>query len=220
MDRIIAPVGAAGAGAYDALAIGCFAAVCRERLGDRLLEFARQHPAVDVGVQEMGRSDLLAAVRSGSLAIAVLPGDPGPDLERAPVWTDRVVVAVPPGHPFVDHPTVSLGALRRERLLVPREPPGRDLHRFLAHQLAPLRPFDTLLCHGGRQRQIDQVAAGLGVALCCASQRLLDNDRIVVRPLDTIKASFTVNACWVDRSPAPALAALIGILHDAVAEDR
>ncbi len=220
MDRIIAPVGFAGAGAHDALAIGCFAAVCRERLGDRLLEFVRQHPAVDVGVQEMGRSDLLAAVRNRSLAIAVLPGDPGADLHCAPVWTDRVVVAVPPGHRLVDHSTVSLGALRRERVLVPREPPGRDLHRFLAHQLAPLRPFDTLLCEGGRQRQIDQVAAGLGVALCCASQRLLADDRIVVRPLDTNKASFTVNACWIDPAPAPALAALIDILRDAVGVAR
>jgi len=38
-----------------ALAVGCFASICRDRLADELLDFSRVCPEVDIGVHEMAR---------------------------------------------------------------------------------------------------------------------------------------------------------------------
>jgi len=47
------------------LAIGVFASICRDRLGEQLLAFARAAPNVGIGVHEMSRTALLPALVAG-----------------------------------------------------------------------------------------------------------------------------------------------------------
>jgi DNA-binding transcriptional LysR family regulator len=180
-----------------ALAIGCFASVCRDRLAGPLLALARAHPDVDVGVHEMRRPALLTALRLGELAVALLPGDPDPGFRSVPLWQDQALVVLPPGHPLCDAAAVPPAALGDLLFLVPREEHGHELHRFLARRLlgpdASL-PGDTR--EGGLAQVLALVAEGRGAALLCESHHDLDRRDVVARPVAGPAARFAVHAHW------------------------
>ena len=196
----------------DAVAIGCFGGIGRQWLGDRLLALAQVYPAVDPGIHDMSRGELLTAVRDRRLTVAIMPGEPAPGLRSSGVWVDRVALAMPAGHRLAALSAVPVDALAGERLLVPRQTPGRELYDFLRQRIAPGRQVETVLCEGGLQRQLDHVAAGFGVAMRCESQGRARDGQVVLRPIAAPTATFPIRAYWRDPAP-PALSVLLGTLH-------
>lgn len=202
----------AGQGQHD-LAVGCFASICRDRLADELLDFSRVCPAVDIGVHEMGRGALLAALRSGDLSLAVLPGDDEPGTRSVEVWHDRVMVAVPHGHALTVKAAVLPADLRDYPLLVSRQQYGSDMHRFLARMILPAgAALDTTIIDVGPARLVDRVAHGAGVTLICESHVAHLAADVTVLPVFANGARFPVRAYWTDAEPTWPLSALIGSL--------
>jgi DNA-binding transcriptional LysR family regulator len=195
------------------LAIGCFASIGRDRLGDQLLRFARAWPDVDIGVHEMPRAELIAGVRDGTLELAVMPGEAQPDLHGVELWRDEVVIAMAPGHRLAFATTVKVADLRDERFLISRQEHGGEMHRFLAGRVAPLTPVAGTLCNMSLPRLIDLVAADQGLAFACASHAPLLGERVAVRPVDAPGARFPVRAFWRVEEPKWPLDALIATLH-------
>lgn len=221
MDTTIGPIARLhhDDGGGSALAVGCFASICRGRLGDRLVAFAQRCPAVDIGVQEMARSELLAGARDGALALAVLPGGPRQELCSTRLWDDRAMLAMAPGHRLAALPAVPAGELLRERLLISRQRYGGEMHRFLARQVAPLVQLNGVLCNIGLAQMMEQVAAGDGVALTCESHGEVGGEDVVLRPVAAKDASFPVSAYWRGADPRWPLSTLIEVLS-AVADSR
>lgn len=195
------------------MAIGCFASICRDRLGDRLLAFARAWPGVDIGVHEMPRGELLAGVRSGELALAVAPGNEQDDLQSAALWRDEALVAMAPDHPLAAREKLQPADLLDQRFMISRQQHGGDTHRFLASRVAPLSPLTGVLCNMGLPRLIELVAAGEGLALICASHTALLQGRVVVRSVEAPGVKFPVRAFWHDDRPGWPLDALIATLR-------
>ncbi|RYY24257.1 MAG: hypothetical protein EOP62_17370 [Sphingomonadales bacterium] len=201
-----------GKGNHD-LAVGCFASICRDRLADELLEFSRVCPAVDIGVHEMGRGGLLAALRTGSLSLAVLPGEDEPGTRSVEVWHDHVMIAVPKGHALTREAVVIPSDLSDYPLLVSRQTYGSDMHRFLARMILPAgAAIDTNIVDVGPARLIDRVAAGAGVTLICESHIAHLAADVVVMPVFASGARFPVRAYWTDAEPEWPLSALISSL--------
>jgi DNA-binding transcriptional LysR family regulator len=196
------------------LAIGVFASICRDRLGERLLAFARTAPSVGIGVHEMSRTALLPALVAGELALVMGPGRARFDLPSMQLWNDQVMIATGPEHRFAKQKLVTPAQLRDEIFIVSRQQHGGDMHRFLSQRINPNAPaLNAMLMDLGPPRVMDQVAEGEGIALICAShvEHRLD-ERIVVRPIDAVDAEFPVSAYWRDSKPEPQLAALIDML--------
>ncbi|MES1973732.1 MAG: LysR family substrate-binding domain-containing protein [Pseudomonadota bacterium] len=195
------------------LAVGLFGSICRDRLGDELLAFARHCPTVGLGVHEMSRAALLPALEAGELALAVMPGGVRPELQSAPLWTDRVMVAMAQDHPLAARPAVTAAALRDMVFLVSRQQDGNDMHRFLSHCIRPLAPaLNGMLLDLGPAHLMERVARGEGLALVCASHTDALPDDVVVRPVDAPGALFPVRAWWKEAEPAWPLSELIRIL--------
>jgi len=196
------------------LAIGVFASICRDRLGEQLLAFARIAPTVGIGVHEMSRSALLPALVAGELGLVMGPGRQRYDLPSMQLWNDQVMIATGREHRFARQTLVTPAQLREEVFIVSRQQHGGDMHRFLSQRINPLVPaLNAVLVDLGPPRVMNQVAEGEGIALICAShvEHHLD-ERIVVRPIDAIGAEFPVSAYWRDPKPEPPLAALIDML--------
>lgn len=202
----------AGQGSHD-LAVGCFASICRDRLADELLEFSRICPEVDIGVHEMGRGALLAALRRNDLSLAVLPGDDEPGTRSREVWHDRVMVAAPHGHALTARPVVRPSDLRDQPLLVSRQQYGSDMHRFLTRMILPAgASLDATIVDVGPARLVERVAAGAGVTLICESHVAHLAADVTVLPVFASGARFPVRAYWTDAEPEWPLSALIGSL--------
>lgn len=196
-----------------ALAIGCFASICRDRLADRLIAFGHRWPAVDIGVHEMPRQELLAGVREQSLALAVTPGEAPADLPAAALWTDQVALAVAASHPLAARGEAGARDLAAEHLLISRQEHGGEMHRFLSNRVAPLAPLPGELCNMGLPRLLTKVAAGEGVALLCMSHAAIAGSGVRLLPFATANATFAVRAVWRDREPGWPLDALIAQLR-------
>lgn len=195
------------------LAIGLFASITPERLGDELLALARACPSLAIGVHEMPRAALLTALETDQLQLAVMPGPKRPGLQGALLWVDRVMVAMAKGHPLAALPSVMPEQLRDQPFLISRQQHGSDMHRFLSHCIRPLMPaLSGVLLDLSPSRLMARVAAGDGLALVCRSQVESLGSDLTFLPVDYAGAVFPVHAYWKVRQPAWPLSELIRIL--------
>lgn len=196
------------------LAIGCFASICSDRLADELLAFSTLHPDIDIGIYEMPRGDLIPALRTGEVSLAVLPGGVVPDMRSIVLWHDRVMVAMPRGHRLETARSVPPAELCSEIFLVSRSQFGGDMHRFLARSLLPSGPTpQATIVEAALPEIIRRVARGEGLALICGGHAERLGPGIVVRPLDGPQVDFPVRAYWSDPQPGGALKGLIDSLR-------
>lgn len=195
------------------LAVGLFASIAPERLGDELLALARACPSLGIGVHEMPRAALLTALEADRLQLAVMPGPERPGLQNALLWVDRVMVAMAKGHPLAALPTVTPEQLRDQPFLISRQQHGSDMHRFLSHCIRPLMPaLSGVLLDLSPSRLMARVAAGDGLALVCRSQVEGLGSDLTILPVDYAGAVFPVHAYWKAGQPAWPLSELIRIL--------
>ncbi|GAB5430959.1 MAG: LysR substrate-binding domain-containing protein [Epibacterium sp.] len=74
-----------------------------------LARFLADHPGVRVDLQERLTQEIIRAVADGTADIGIISGTEGRDgLERLRFATDRLMLAVPSGHPMAHHDQVSL----------------------------------------------------------------------------------------------------------------
>jgi hypothetical protein len=196
------------------LAVGLFASIAPERLGDELLALARSCPSLGIGVHEMPRAALLTALEADQLQLAVMPGPERPGLQSALLWVDRVMVAMARHHPLAQYPVVTPEQLRDQPFLISRQQHGSDMHRFLSHCIRPLMPaLSGVLIDLSPSRLMARVAAGDGLALVCRSQMDGLGEDLVVLPVDYSGAVFPVHAYWKAEAPGWPLSELIRILR-------
>lgn len=193
------------------LAIGCFAALCRDRLADRLLSFSRVAPSATIGVQELALAELSAAVRDGRIALAVAPEGTqgGEGLAAMTLWREEVVVAMPAGHPLAAMTAVAPAALADQLILLSADRAEGEMQRYqLARLFACRRP--PLDVRGGAGGVLTPVAAGEGLTLMLAGHGAPSG--VVTRPIATAAATFAVEAWWRADDDSTALATLLRLL--------
>ncbi|MBN9509053.1 MAG: hypothetical protein J0I21_08045 [Alphaproteobacteria bacterium] len=87
-----------------------------------------------------------------------------------PLWSARVIAALPEQHPLGDRGPIHWQDLSRERFLLPQHGPGPELERLLANKLHRVGPERILRQDAGLDRHLSLVSAGYGVLRpqkCC-----------------------------------------------------
>jgi DNA-binding transcriptional LysR family regulator len=195
----------------DHLAIGCFASICRDRLGDQLVGFSDRYPDVAVGIHEMPRAGLVKALANAEVAVAIIPGEPDAQFDAMALWSDRIVVALPAGHPLAGAAAVDAASLADELFLVSRMEGGWDMHRFLAGRVLPsVRPA-TSLRDVEEKQLLGLVREGGGVALMCRSHVGQAVPGVSLLPVAGELARFPVNALWRQDETDPMIATLLSV---------
>ncbi|WP_448206792.1 LysR substrate-binding domain-containing protein [Azospirillum sp. sgz302134] len=83
-------------------------------LPERLVAFRRRFPEVDVDVAVGNTAQVAKAVLDGTADLGLVEGEVGdPLLEQRTLATDRMVLVVPGGHPWCDHPPLRPADLAR-----------------------------------------------------------------------------------------------------------
>ena len=100
------------------LAVGLVTPLPGRRIVRTVGAFAREHPAIELRLQEDETDALLDAVADGTLHCAFIGLGPGtgppPELEARVVAREPAVLAVHPEHPLAQRESVRVGALRDE----------------------------------------------------------------------------------------------------------
>ncbi|WP_435135180.1 LysR family transcriptional regulator [Actinacidiphila sp. bgisy144] len=199
------------------LAVGMVVGCTVTPLFDALAAFHRAHPGVGIALLEGGSEALVEDVRSGALDLALAgTASPAPDgLEALVVVGERLVAAVPPGHPLAARGSVALADLAAHPVIC--MPAGTGLRTVFDRACAAAGAQPVVSCQASAPDAIaDLTARGLGVGVLSASMAERYRDRLLALPIEDAAAPAYLSLLWRP-SPAPALRAFLPHAHRAFA---
>jgi DNA-binding transcriptional LysR family regulator len=185
------------------LVVGMIAGCRVTPLFDALAAFHDAHPGVEVALVEGGSDHLTAAVRDGAMDAALIGAAAGPpeDLEAMTIVSERLVAAVPAGHPLATRRRPSL--LDVTAFPIVCMPAGTGIRAVLDMACARkgLEP-DIALEASSPETVVGLAARGLGVAVLSASMVAADGP-LHAAAIRDVDIPATLALVWRDAaSPA------------------
>ncbi|MFJ6997549.1 LysR family transcriptional regulator [Streptomyces sp. NPDC003090] len=186
------------------LALGMVVGCTLTPLFDALAAFHEAHPGVEVLLREDDSDRLVEAVRAGTLDLALVgtPAPPPEGLEALALLSERLVAAVPPGHPLAALPRVTLRDLAAHPVVC--MPPGTGLRAVFDRACADadVRPAITLQAGAG-DAIADLAARGLAVAVLSESMAAPHGGRLTARLIEDARDPALLALVWKNtRDPA------------------
>jgi DNA-binding transcriptional LysR family regulator len=188
-----------------------------------LREYRRRFPEVDIHTVDGGQEHLMCALASNTIDVAIMTSDsPNGDGRCLPLWSERVIAAIPDSHPLSGLSAVDWANFAGERLLVPSHRPGPELERLLATKLRQLGPNCLLrqdVCIErlmGIERLMALVGLGFGLLLVLEGATGAHYDGAVYREVRDHVGLTRVDfmACWRDENGNPTLGPFIEMLRE------
>lgn len=199
------------------LAIGIYASFATGNMRAYLREYRRRFPEVDVHTVDGGQEHLSCALASNTIDVAIMTsGSCNGDGPCLPLWSERVIAAIPENHPLSGLSAVDWANLAGERLLVPSHGPGPELEGLLATKLRQLGPSCLLRQDVCIDRLMTLVGLGFGLLLVLEGATGAHYDGVVYREVRDHAGSTRVDfmACWRDENSNPTLAPFIDMLRE------
>jgi len=208
-DKLVAMMRAAGQGRAGGLMLGHNSSVSAGNLRATLMSWHEAHPDVDVECVEADRSVLLAGLDTGEIDIAILMGAAGHDGYRCePLWSERMLVALPASHPLAERDIVHWTDLRGERFLLPAADPGPEIRDMLLGRLAVSggKP-DIRMLQASRETVLSVLGGNSGVSIVCEGSTGARYPDVVYRAIHGEQGPALTghSGCWRDDNGNPAL---------------
>lgn len=118
------------------LGVGFYTSFSAGNLRATLGEFQDKFPEVKICRCERDRTLLLAGIENGLLDIAIMIGEASyRGLTSRPFWSERILVAMPQGHPLAARERLHWSDLVGERFLLTERDPGPETRNMLLGRL-------------------------------------------------------------------------------------
>ncbi|OAF20195.1 LysR family transcriptional regulator [Bradyrhizobium neotropicale] len=217
MDMLVAKPKATDHGEGDRLTIGFCTSLTTGHLRATLLEHRLRFPQVALGTVERSRTRLVTALRNGAIDLYIVAGDVIDVASRsAPLWSERVFVALPPDHPLAELDVISCDDLENQSILISQYDPGRELEALLNAKLATSREAPRIEHRDVSRGEIKNlVSMGLGISLVLESDVDANSPDVVYRELrDCLESRICFSAVWREGNKNPALAKFLQLLAE------
>src|SRR5882757_4337397 len=113
MDALVTTARNTGRGEVGRLAVGFYTSLSAGSLRATLTAFRQRFPQVALAMVERSRTRLVTALRNGALDIVIATGGiPLLDTKVLPLWSERILVALPERHPLAANDTIYWTDLR------------------------------------------------------------------------------------------------------------
>jgi len=209
---------AVGRGDAGHITIGFYTSLSAGNLRASLVEFARRFPDVEISTVEGSRSRLCGGIQNGTIDVAVVTGDPAPDCGLSMVlWSERIIVALPEGHPLATNEIIYWTDLKGERFLLSERDPGPEIQDILIAKLASPGDLPDVVRHDVSPENIKSlVGAGCGVSLMCEAGIGASYDGVRYREARDGNSATRIGYCayWKDGNDNPALRNFIRLLEE------
>lgn len=162
IDRLHAAARAVGTGEAGELTIGFCAPLAASPLRGAVLDYFKRYPDVRLHGLEQDRCQLRHHLQSGMIDLAVISGwIPHEGLVRRALWSERILVVLPEGHPLASRERIYWTDLRDERFVLSGQDPGPDLAELLRARISePGRPAQVVIEPISRENVMSLVPSG------------------------------------------------------------
>ncbi|WP_256639401.1 LysR family transcriptional regulator [Streptomyces murinus] len=166
-------------------------------LFDALAAFHRDHPGVELSLLEDNSDRLVEGVRAGAVDLALVgAAAAAPEgLETLTLISERLVAAVPPGHPLAARPRVALSELVAHPIVC--MPPGTGL-RTVFEQACAARDLHPVIALQATAADAiaDLAARDLAVAVLSESMAARYGDRLTARLIEDVETPALLALIW------------------------
>jgi DNA-binding transcriptional LysR family regulator len=186
------------------LVVGMVTACTITGLFDALAAFRLAHPGIEITLIEDNSAKLIESVRTGTADLALI-GTAGtaPDgLEAQPIISERLVAAVPTGHPLAKRRRATLADISAYPIVT--MPAGTGIRTVFDQACAAngIQP-DIALQASAASAIADLAIRGLGIAILSESMVANHDERLKALALDEIKTPALLALIWrTTNSPA------------------
>jgi DNA-binding transcriptional LysR family regulator len=191
------------------LVVGMVTACTVTGLFDALAEFHLAHPGVTITLVEDSSARLVERVSSGTADLALIgaSGDLPPGLEALTIVSERLVAAVPSGHPLLSTdrqgPGVTLADLAGYPIVC--MPAGTGIRSVLDQACLAQGVWPGIALEASAPGTVADLAVrGLGVAILSESMAAPHAARLRALPIDGIDVPALLALIWRP-APSPAL---------------
>lgn len=217
-DKLVAMMRAAGQGRAGGIVLGHNGSVSAGNLRATMMSWRDAYPDVGFECVEADRSALLAGIDTGEIDIAILMGVAGHNGFRfEPIWSERMLVALPASHPLAERAVIHWTDLRGERFLLPVTDPGPEIRDMLLGRLAisGAKP-DIRMPQASRETVLSILGGSAGVSIVCEGSTGARYPDVVYRPIhgEQGPALTGYSACWREGNGNPALRRFLGFIKD------
>jgi len=215
-DKMATMMRAAGQGRAGGLKLGHNNSISAGNLRATLMSWREAHPDVEVECIEANRSILLAGLDTGEIDMAILMGMASHHGFRCePLWSERMLVALPASHPLAERHVVHWTDLRSERFLLPVADPGPEIRDMLLGRLAVsgTKPEIRML-QASRETVLSVLGGSSGISIVCEGSTGARYPDVVYRPIhgEQGPALTGYSGCWRDDNNNPALRRFLGFI--------
>ena len=160
----------------------------------------------------------MTALRSGILDTAIVTGEATQRVGGTlPLWSERILLALPEGHPLADRETIYWTDLRGETVLLSQCDQGREFEDILISKLVSSEDRPRIERHDvSRDTMKGLVSLGFGVGLVAESDIGSTVSGLIYRELrdGTGPSQITYSAHWRADNDNPALAGFLTLLRE------
>lgn len=215
-DKLVAMMRAAGQGRAGGLRLGHNSSVSAGHLRATLMSWRDAHPGVEVECIEADRSALLAGLDTGEVDLAIFMGAASPHGFRCePLWSERMLAALPESHPLAGRDVVHWTDLRDERFHLPAADPGSEIRDMLIGRLAVSSAKPDIRMHqSSRETILSILGGGSGISIVCEGSTGTRYPDVVYRAIHGEQglALTGFSGCWRDDNGNPALHRFLGFI--------
>jgi DNA-binding transcriptional LysR family regulator len=202
------------------LVVGMVTACTVSTLFDALATFHLAHPGVEINLVEDNSDRLIQDVRAGGTDLALIgaPGTPPPGLNALTIVSERLVAAVPAGHPLAKGRRATLSDISAYPIVC--LPQGTGI-RTVFDQACATKDIraDIALQASAPAAVADLAIRGLGIAILSQSMTAGYEGRLKALPLDDIHTPAVLALIW-RKARNPALRELLAHAHAALADPQ
>ncbi|MER5640451.1 LysR family transcriptional regulator [Kitasatospora sp. NPDC002227] len=179
------------------LVVGMVTACTVTPLFDALAEFHREHPGIELCLVEDNSERLIEQVRSGALDLALVGAadEPPQGLDSLVIVSERLVAAVPFGHPLAEQRRARLADLTAYPVVC--LPKGTGTRTVFDRACAALGTRPEIALQAGAPTTVADLAArGLGVAILSESMTAVQDGKLAVLPLEDVEIPALLALVW------------------------
>ena len=216
-DAAFARLKALSNGQAGRLTIGVYASLAAGNLRATLAEFNKRFPEVDIHTIDGAQERLLFDLTAGIVDIAIMTDSCWNWEDRKlPLWSERVIAALPDGHPLCEKSAILWADLAGHPLLVKQCSSDLEMRRLIAAKLDAFGAQRLLHQDVGFDRLTSLSGAGIGISLTLEGATGARYDGVEYREVHDADGPtrFNFAAYWSDANRNPALSAILEILRE------
>ncbi|MEA2829826.1 MAG: hypothetical protein QOF22_574 [Bradyrhizobium sp.] len=184
-----------------------------EPVGGLLADWRERHPKVVLTIIEMNERDIQTALTDHHLDVALMPSHTlWPHAASQLLYRERMVAAVPHGHPLAQQEALTWASLRNETILVQGWDDSQTARELYASFMGSGVRFEAHAA--SKQSVFALVRAGFGITLATMSQAEVAFPGVIYRPIHEENAWLRVELVWSPETENPAVGRFVAFMRD------